>query len=86
MLIQGAILREQDVTFAIFAVQPHVLRYTVTAVQARRQISYFFPNTPIILMSVDERGNVRYSGRKDIVDFLKGIRPEQIPWKQYRIY
>lgn len=86
MLINGAILEEQGVTFAVFAVQPHVLRYTVTTVQARRQISYFLPNIPIILMSVDAQGNVRYAGRKDIVDFLKGFRPEQIPWKQYRIY
>ena len=84
--ISGAILEEQGVTFGVFMVQPHVLHYTVTAVQARRQISYFLPNIPIILMSIDDKGAVRYAGRKDIVDFLKSVRPEQIPWKRYRIY
>ena len=29
---------------------------------------------------------VYYFGRKDIVDFLKTVRVDQIPWKEYHVY
>jgi hypothetical protein len=86
MIINGAVIKEQGVTFAIISVKQHVTRYTVTTVNARQNFSYFFPNMPIILMSQNEHGTPRYVGRKDIVDFLKTIRVEQIPWKEYKIY
>ena len=31
-------------------------------------------------------GAPHYYGRKDIVDFLKTVRLDQIPWKEYHIY
>lgn len=86
MILTGAVIKEQGVTFAIISVKPHVLRYTYTAIRARQSFAPFFPNMPIILMSQDARGKPRYAGRKDIVDFLKTIRIEQIPWKEFRVY
>ncbi|MBP2634020.1 MAG: hypothetical protein H6Q70_4648 [Firmicutes bacterium] len=86
MIINGAVIKEQGVTFAIISVKQHITRYTVTTVNARQKFSYFFPNMPIILMSQNEQGTPRYVGRKDIVDFLKTIRVDQIPWKEYNIY
>lgn len=86
MLLHGAVICEQGVTFAIISVKPTVTMYTVRATAFRREIAPFFPNMPIILMSQDQNGTPRYYGRKDIVDFLKTIRLEQIPWKTYHIY
>lgn len=86
MIITGAVIKEQGVTFAIVSVKPYILRYTATAVQARRNFSAFFPNMPIILMAQTPEGAPRYVGRKDIVDFLNTIRINQIPWKQYKVY
>ncbi|MBR2214636.1 MAG: hypothetical protein IJ849_02620 [Selenomonadaceae bacterium] len=86
MKIHGAVIIEQGVTFAIIAVKQSVTRYTTRLVQTRQELSYFFPNMPIILMSQDNSGTPHYYGRKDIVDFLKTIRLEQIPWKVYTIY
>ncbi|MBP2632537.1 MAG: hypothetical protein H6Q70_3165 [Firmicutes bacterium] len=86
MIINGAVIKEQGVTFAIISVKQHITRYTVTTINARQNFSYFFPNMPIILMSQNEQGVPRYIGRKDIVDFLKTIRVDQIPWKEYNIY
>ena len=60
MKIQGAVIIEQGVTFAIVM--------------------------PIILMSQDSNGTPHYYGRKDIVAFLRTIRLDQIPWKEYHIY
>lgn len=86
MIITGAVIKEQGVTFAIISVKPHVIRYTYTAVRARQSFASFFPNMPIILMTQNESGTPRYVGRKDIVDFLNTIRLDQIPWKQFKVY
>ena len=86
MTIHGAVIIEQGVTFAVIAVKSSVTQYTARLVQTRRELSYFFPNMPIILMSQDSNGMPHYFGRKDIVEFLKSIRVDQIPWKEYHVY
>lgn len=84
--VHGAVIIEQGVTFAVIAVKPEVTRYTIKLTRARRALSRFFPNMPIVLMSQDSNGTPHFYGRKDIVDFLKSIRLDQIPWKEYHIY
>ncbi len=86
MRVTGSVIKEQGVIFAVIVVKPHVTRYTASAIEARRSLSYFFPNMPIVLMSQNENGVPRFVGRKDIVEFLQSIRLEQIPWKEYHIY
>ena len=86
MKIQGAVIIEQGVTFAIIVVNKTVTNYTTRAVQVRAYLSQFFPNMPIILMSQDRNGTPHYYGRKDIVEFLRSVRLDQIPWKFYHIY
>ena len=70
--VRGAVIIEQGVTFAIIAVNQSVTNYTSRIVQVRQELSYFFPNMPIILMSLDQNGTPHYYG--------------QIPWKEYHIY
>ena len=86
MVIHGAVIIEQGVTFAVLSVKPHVTQYTARLTSFRQEMSSFFPNMPIILMSQDASGRPHYYGRKDIVDFLKTIRLSQIPWKEYHVY
>ena len=86
MNIHGAVIIEQGVTFAVISVKQSATMYTARLVQARQELSQFFPNMPIILMSQDEHGTPHYYGRKDIVEFLKTIRLDQIPWKEYHYY
>ena len=85
MTIEGAVIIEQGVTFALIHVDPSVTAYTVKSTQTRRALMRFFPGMPIILMSLTPAGEPRDYGRKDIVEFLSGIRLNQIPWKQYHI-
>lgn len=85
MVIHGAVIIEQGVTFAIVSVKPFVTQYTTRATAFRREMSFYFPNMPIILMSQSPDGEPHYFGRKDIVDFLKTIRVDQIPWKEYHV-
>lgn len=86
MRIQGAVIIEQGVTFAIVVVNQSVTNYTSRIIRTRQQLQYYFPRMPIILMSQDNQGNPHYYGRKDIVEFLKTVRLDQIPWKTYNIY
>jgi hypothetical protein len=37
-------------------------------------------------MSQDSAGTPHYYGRRDIVEFLKTVRLDQIPWKEFHIY
>ena len=86
MKIHGAVIIEQGVTFAIVVVKQSVTNYTSRIIRTRQQLQYFFPNMPIILMSQDKKGTPHFYGRRDIVEFLKSIRLDQIPWKEYHIY
>ena len=86
MKIHGAVIIEQGVTFALVSVRPSVTRYTVRLVKTRRELSQFFPNMPIVLMSQDNDGTPHFYGRRDIVEFLKTVRLDQIPWKEYHVY
>ena len=86
MKIQGAVIIEQGVTFAIVVVSRTVTNYTSQMIRVRNALSRYFRNMPIILMSQDSTGKPHYYGRKDIVKFLESVRLDQIPWKEYTLY
>jgi len=83
MKIQGAVIKEQGVTFAIVVVKSHVLASGQSREQMQVAGHSLFPGMPIILMAQDGRGVPKYWGRKDIVDFLANVHPSRIPWKEY---
>jgi hypothetical protein len=85
MKFQGAVIKEQGVTFAIVIVESSVLSSQSARESAAQSFSPFFPGIPIILMAQDSRGIPTYSGRKDIVNFLANIHISQIPWKEYTV-
>lgn len=84
MKFDGALVREQGVTFAIVVVKPHVLNSSEKE-SIRHQFASYFNFVPTILMAQNSRGIPTYDGRKDIVRFLANINPARIPWKQYTI-
>lgn len=81
--IQGAVIKEQGVTFAITVVKKHILDSPSQSQQTAQSFRSLFPGMPIVLMGQDSRGTPSYRGRKDIVNFLSNIHPSQIPWKEY---
>jgi len=87
MQIDGAIVREQGVTFAIVIVKPHVIQTQASADEARRSFATIadFAGLPIILAAQDSRGTFTYQGRHDIVKFLASIAASRIPWKHYTV-
>ena len=83
--VQGAVIKEQGVTFAIVIVKSHVLNSQSESQKTVQAFTPIFPGMPIILMSQDSRGVPTYWGRKDIVKFLANLHISQIPWKEYTI-
>ncbi|MDO9103673.1 MAG: hypothetical protein Q7U57_01795 [Methylovulum sp.] len=83
MKIQGAIVREQGVSFAVVIVKQFVIDSQNEFQKAVTSFSSYFPGMPIVLMAQDNRGVPTYRGRKDIVNFLVNVQVSQIPWKEY---
>ena len=65
MVVHGAVIIEQGVTFAVVVVKQEVTQYTVRATRFRHALAPFFPNMPVILMSQDREGKPHYYGRKE---------------------
>ena len=66
MTIEGAVIIEQGVTFALIHVDPSVTTYTVKSTQTRRALMRFFPGMPIILMSLTPAALLRAQGHRGI--------------------
>ena len=83
MTFEGAVLKEQGVSFAIVVVKEHVLNSSSECNNARSDFQTIFPRMPIVLMAQNSRGIPSYQGRTDIVNFLANVHPSRIPWKRY---
>lgn len=86
MKFQGALIKEQGITFGIVAVKPHIL---TNDTEAKKLIAVFetqvFVGHPVVLMAQDASGRPSYYGRKDIADFLAKTPLAAIPWKEYTV-
>lgn len=85
MQFDGAVIREQGVTFAIVVVKPHVLNGIHEANRAISSFAPAFPGMPVVLMAQDSRGRPTYYGRRDITNFLSRVSPSRIRWNRYTI-
>ena len=85
MRINGAVVKEQGVTFAIVIVKPSAIQTSTAADEARTSFRPLFPGLPLVLAAQDSRGRFEYQGRNDLVRFLASIDPRRIPWKEYTV-
>ncbi len=85
MQFDGALIKEEGISFAIVVVKPSVLEISSHTEETRQGFSVYFPGVPIVLMAQNGRGIPTYSGRKDIVKFLASINPSRIPFKRYSV-
>lgn len=85
MRFQGALIKEQGVTFGIVIVKPYVLSVPSEADSMRAFGTRVFGSVPIILMAQNSRGIPTYSGRRDIVKFLSKVPMQAIPWREYTL-
>lgn len=85
MKFQGALIKEQGVTFGIIIVKPHVLQNSNEAEAMRIFGNRAFGDIPIVLMAQNTGGIPTYYGRKDIVKFLANVPFYAIPWREYSV-
>lgn len=83
MKVQGAVIKEQGVTFAIVVVKKHIVDSQPQSEEAISSFTQLFSGMPVVLMAQDSRGTLKYRGRRDIVSFLANIHSSQIPWNEY---
>jgi len=83
MRFQGAVIREQGVSFAIVVVQRRVLTDRRQSEETAGAFQRFFPGLPIVLMGQDTGGVPTYYGRHDIVRFMSRVPLSAVPWKEY---
>jgi hypothetical protein len=81
----GAIIREQGVTFGVVIVKQHALNDLSRRGSLVSEASRAFGGIPTVLMAQDASGRARYYGRRDIVDFMAKVPLSAVPWKRYRL-
>jgi hypothetical protein len=85
MQFEGAVIREQGITFAVVIVRKAVIDFRQQAEQAIRTFSGAFPGMPVVLMAQDSRGTPTYYGRPDLSRFLANTPLGAIPWRRYTL-
>jgi hypothetical protein len=85
MRFQGAVIKEQGVTFAVVVVKKYIIGNKLKADRAIQSFQTVFPGIPVVLMAQDARGIPTYYGRRDIVGFMAKVPLEAVPWKEYSI-
>ncbi len=83
MRFQGAVIKEQGVTFAVVIVKPHVVSNSSEAHDAIASFQPLFPGVPVVLMAQDSRGKPTYYGRRDIAKFMARVPVSAVRWKEY---
>ncbi|MGA2617111.1 MAG: hypothetical protein ABSF26_05830 [Thermoguttaceae bacterium] len=85
MQIDAALVREQNVEFAVVVVRHGIIDNTFEANRAQTSFAPAFGFVPVVLMEQDHRGVPRYYGRPDIVDFLASIDFRRLPWAKWSL-
>jgi len=83
MTFEGALIKEQGINFAIVIVKQHILNSSHESNRAILSFQPAFPGIPVVLMAQDYRGTPTYYGRRDIVNFLKSVPLQCVPWQKF---
>lgn len=86
MQFEGAVIREQGVTFAVVVVKRQTLDDQAQAQEVIQQFAPMFGGVPVVLMAQDSRGTPTYFGRRDLSRFLANVPMRAIPWKRYTLH
>ncbi|WP_065329475.1 hypothetical protein [Tritonibacter mobilis] len=81
--LHAALVREQNVTFAVAIMKDHVLNNPSTADQQIQAVAAALGCSLVVLMG--ERNRKLRGNRKDVVDFVARIDPSRLPWRKYTV-
>ncbi len=77
--VTHALVSEQGVSFAVIAVRDHVANTPMQAASFISKIAQCYDGLPVVVIG---ENNGRTFGRQDIVRFLQGVNPRQLPWRR----
>jgi hypothetical protein len=82
---EGAVIREQGITFAVVALEKRIVDDARSAEQAIAGFGGLFPGMPVVLMACDPWGRAVWYGRRDISRFMAAVPPHAVPWRRYTV-
>ena len=85
MRFQGAVIKEQGVTFGVLIVKQHILNDLTRRDALVLEGSRLFGGIPTVLMAQDANGTPTYYGRSDISKFMASVPVEAVRWKEYTV-
>ena len=85
MRFQGAVIKEQGVTFGVLIVKQHILNDPTRRDALVLEGSRLFGGIPSVLMAQDFNGTPTYYGRSDISKFMASVPLEAVSWKEYTV-
>ena len=85
MTFDGAVIREQGVTFAIAVVRHGVIESPAQRDQSVAYFQTFFGGIPVVLMEQNPQGTPTWYGRLDLTRALQNVPVGAIPWKRYTV-
>jgi hypothetical protein len=83
MKIKGAIIKEQNVKFAVVETTTATLKSQSNMNTIKQKFSLLFGGIPVVFMARNAKGIPVFIGRKDIVDFLSNNDVSKIPWREF---
>lgn len=86
MTLDGAVLNEQGVTFALATVPPAFLKNPNEAEELRSNLErQFFRGLPVLLMARDWTGMPSYYGDAECSRVMHAIHVSRIAWSRYTV-
>jgi hypothetical protein len=84
MQVEGAVITEQGVTFAVVVVRRSVVNTPGERDQAIAAFSAeLFDGLPVVLMAQESTGTPTYYGRNDLSAFMANVPVEAVPWQRF---
>lgn len=83
MQITVATISEQGVSFSVFLAGPTFQFTAGNMEELNAELPNEFPRP--IIVAKKNGPNLDYFGKKDIVNYLSGLFPNQIPWQTFDI-
>jgi hypothetical protein len=85
MEFEGAVIKEQGITFGVVVVKPNVLS---NSGEADRLIACFEPILgvrPVVLMAQDRTGTPSFYGRHDVATFMAKVPVAGVRWRRFTV-
>ena len=85
MKVHGAAISMQGVNFAVVVVGMDLVKSPGEADMAIERLGPAFGGAPVVLMAQKEDGTPTYYGDQQLVELLRGVPIDQMPWKEYSV-